>query len=134
MQFRPMRSIIQGLAMAKKKVGDKVHKPDEKTRRYVESMAAVGLNQDQVAAVLDINPKTLRKYYDKELKTSKTKTIARVAGKLVEKALAGDVSSMIFYLKTQAKWKEADDEDEDRKPTVTFNIHKGWNDDSQTTD
>lgn len=117
--------------MSKKKIGDKKHNPDEKTRNYVESMAGVGLNQEQIAAVLDIAPKTLRKYYDKELKTSKTKTIARVAGKLVEKAVSGDVSSMIFYLKTQAKWKEADDEDETKAPNITFNVHNGWNDDGE---
>ena len=37
---------------------------------------------------------------------SKAETIAKVAGTLVNKALKGDTASAIFYLKTQAGWRE----------------------------
>jgi hypothetical protein len=61
----------------------KAHQPDPVARRQVEAMAAYGVPETDVARVLGIDPKTLRKHYREELDTGS-----------------------IFWLKTRARWKE----------------------------
>lgn len=41
-------------------------------------------------------------------KRGKSKAIGKVAQGLVQKAVAGDTTSSIFFLKTQARWRETD--------------------------
>ena len=79
--------------------------------REVETLAAL-LSQDQIAdyfgiarntfrAICDRDPEVLERY-----KKGKAKAIAHVANGLLQKARAGDTTSAIFYLKTQAGWRE----------------------------
>ena len=82
------------------------HKPTPETRKLVESMCASGISHEQMALVIEIDPKTLRKHYRKELDTSKAKALAQVAGKLYQNCMAGDRASIFFYLKTQGQWSE----------------------------
>jgi len=82
------------------------HRPTPQTRQKVEIMAAGGFPQASIAGVLEIAEKTLRKHYELELKHGAAKISNAVASKLVAKALAGDTTSMIFYLKTRCGWKE----------------------------
>ncbi len=84
----------------------KPHEPDEKTRKTVEAMSSYGIPQEDIAKVLEIDPKTLRKYYEYELDTAAAKTNSQVAQRLYQKCLAGDTASMIFWLKTRARWAE----------------------------
>jgi len=72
----------------------------------VELHTTAGTDQETVARLLNIDSKTLRKHYREELDLSKAKANAAVAGVLFNKAKSGDVASMIFWLKTQAGWKE----------------------------
>jgi hypothetical protein len=79
----------------------------------IETMAANGATLDQIAAVLEISPRTLDNWLKREdirccYNRAKLKAIDQVAGALFSKALAGDVACMIFYLKTQAGWREKD--------------------------
>ena len=80
----------------------------------IERMAANGATLDQIATVLDISPRTLDKWLQQEdirrvYLRAKLKAIDQVAGALFSKAMAGDVTCMIFYLKTQAGWREIKD-------------------------
>lgn len=84
----------------------KPHEPDEKTRKTVEAMASYGIVQDDIAAVLEIDDKTLRKYYSHELATAAAKANSQVAQKLYQKCMNDDTASIIFWLKTRAKWSE----------------------------
>ncbi len=79
--------------------------------REVETLAAL-LNQDQIAdyfgivrntfhAICERDPEVLARY-----KKGKAKAIAHVANGLLQKARNGDTVSSIFYLKTQAGWRE----------------------------
>lgn len=79
--------------------------------REVETLAAL-LNQDQISdyfgvarntfrAICDRDPEVLARY-----KRGKAKAIAHVANGLLHKARNGDTVSSIFYLKTQAGWRE----------------------------
>ena len=79
--------------------------------REVETLAAL-LTQDQIADYLGISRRTFHAICarDEEVaahyKRGKAKAIAHVANGLLQKARAGDTTSSIFYLKTQAGWRE----------------------------
>jgi len=70
--------------------------------------SGLGSTQEQIAAMIGKSVPTLVKNDDvrKALDEGRAETIAKVAGSLVKKALNGDTASAIFYLKTQAGWKE----------------------------
>src|SRR5215203_1487335 len=70
-------------------------------------MAAYGIPEADIAMVVGIDPKTLRKHYRDELDLGSTKANAQVAGFLFNSARNGNVTAQIFWLKTRAKWKEA---------------------------
>jgi len=82
------------------------HKPDDKTRATVEAMVSYGIPQEDIAKVIGIDPKTLRKYYEHEIDTASAKANAQVAQRLYKKCMDSDTSSIIFWLKTRAQWKE----------------------------
>lgn len=79
--------------------------------REVETLAAL-LSQDQIADYFGIARNTFRAICDRDeevlgrYKRGKAKAIAHVANGLLQKARAGDTTSAIFYLKTQAGWRE----------------------------
>ena len=72
-------------------------------------MAAYGVPEKDIARVVGIDAKTLRKHYREELDTGHVKANTRVAEALYRKA-TGDgpqsVTAAIFWLKTRAGWKE----------------------------
>jgi hypothetical protein len=86
------------------------YKPDDSHRRQVEAMAAYGIPEPDIARVVGIDPKTLRKYYRDELDLGSTKANAQVAGFLFNAARSGNVTAQIFWLKTRARWKETPSE------------------------
>ena len=85
------------------------HTPDPQTRRQVEPMAGYGVPEADIAGVVGVSPKTLRKHYRGELDHGHVKANAKVAENLFRKA-TGDgresVTAAIFWLKTRAGWKE----------------------------
>lgn len=90
-------------------MGRRAHSPDPVTRRQVEAMAGYGVPETDIATVLAIDPKTLRRHYRVELDTGHIKANTKVAENLYRKA-TGDgreaVVAAIFWLKTRARWKE----------------------------
>jgi hypothetical protein len=86
------------------------HKPDPSQRRQVEAMAAYGIPEEDIAQVINIDPKTLRKHYRSELNLGATKANVQVAGFLFAAARNGNVTAQIFWLKTRARWKEVPNE------------------------
>jgi hypothetical protein len=84
----------------------RAHKPDPALRRQVEAMAAYGIPETDIARVVTIDPKTLRKHYREELDLGQTKANAQIAGFLFNAARSGNVTAQIFWLKTRARWKE----------------------------
>ena len=84
----------------------KAHQPDPAQRRQVETLAAYGIPEAEIARVVSIDPKTLRKHYREELDLATTKANAQVAGFLFNSARKGNVTAQIFWLKTRACWKE----------------------------
>jgi hypothetical protein len=69
-------------------------------------MAAYGIPEIDIARVVGVDPKTLRKHYRDELDMGETKANAQVAGFLFNAARTGNVTAQIFWLKTRARWRE----------------------------
>ena len=88
-------------------MGRRSHVPDPAMRRQVETMSAYGIPETDIARVVGIDPKTLRKHYRDELDLAQTKANAQVAGYLFNAAKNGNVTAQIFWLKTRAKWRDA---------------------------
>lgn len=106
----------------KQKTGRPPHVPTEATRQTVALHATVGTRQEVMAEILGISVDTLQNYYRSELDTSREKANAAVGGALYKKAMSGDTASMIFWLKTRARWRETVDisnEDGSLKPEAT---------------
>ena len=89
-----------------KKRGRPPHLPNDDTRKQVYELSRVGTRYEDIAEVISISDETLVKHYKKELKLGRIEANAAVAGTLFEKAKNGDTSSMIFWLKSRAQWKE----------------------------
>ena len=90
-------------------MGRPAHRPDDSQRRQVEALAGYGIPEADIAGVVGVDAKTLRRHYRNELDHGHTKANARVAENLYRKA-TGDgreaVIAAIFWLKTRARWKE----------------------------
>ena len=90
----------------------KKHLPTELTRNQVKRLKGYGLTHVQVAAVLQIPLDVLREHYRHELEVGLAEMIGAVAKNgIIKPALKGNVLAAMFYLKTQAKWRERDDAD-----------------------
>ena len=80
--------------------------------KQVESLAANGLTDEQIASALGISRTTLanrkreNEQFVQAIKRGKAKGIALVTNKLMESIKGGNITAMIFFLKTQAGWKE----------------------------
>ena len=81
--------------------------------KQVESLAANGLTQEQIASALGISETTTLHQRKRDsadfaaaIKRGKAKGIALVTNKLMESIKGGNMTGMIFFLKTQAGWKE----------------------------
>ena len=80
-------------------------------RAEVETLAAV-LNAEQIADFLGIGRTTFFALMNRDpdlserYKRGKARAVGAVAQSLVTKARAGNVTAMIFFLKTQGGWRE----------------------------
>ncbi len=81
----------------------------EEIAKAVQLHTLVGTPQPTLAKILGMSTETMTKYYREELDTAKAQANASIAGRLYKKAMDGDTTAMIFWLKTQAKWRETID-------------------------
>lgn len=85
------------------------HVPTEVTRAEVKALASFGNTQEQISTYLEIDNKTLLKYYRRELDIATMSANAQVAKRLYNKAVQqDDLSAQIFWLKTRARWRTDD--------------------------
>ncbi len=90
-------------------MGRRSHSPSPADRRTVEALAGYGTPEADIAGLLSIDPKTLRKHYRHELDLGHVKANAKVAENLFRKATGEGreaVTAAIFWLKTRARWRE----------------------------
>ena len=74
--------------------------------KTVEALSVAGVTQKLIAQILKISEPTLRKHFREELYTSKARANAVISQALFKNAKDGNVAAQIFWLKTQAGWKE----------------------------
>lgn len=88
----------------------RAHAPTDKTRAEVSALTSFGITQDEISTYLDIDLKTLRKHYRRELDTGTIKANAAMGKRLFDAGIKdGSVPAMIFWLKTRARWKEGEE-------------------------
>jgi hypothetical protein len=78
-------------------------------REKVRYLAGLGVRQDDLARIIGCAPKTLRKRFRDELDRGVAEANATISGSLFGAAKGGNVTAQIFWLKTRAHWREADD-------------------------
>lgn len=100
----------------------KEHEPTSEQRQLVQLHTTVGTTQETICRIVGIDLKTLRKHYRDELDLGKAKANAAIGGALFNKAKGGDTTAMIFWMKTNAGWKETTRHELDG---VTITLPKG---------
>lgn len=101
---------------------------DDAKVAQVEALAAV-LSKKQLADYFGICENTLREVENRQPEVSEAyqkgrgKAIAGVGSNLLTQARNGNVAAAIFYLKTQAGWKE-DHTEERELPPIVVNVHE----------
>ncbi len=81
--------------------------PTPEQRRTVRAMAAFGIPQPDIAAVIGICDRTLRKAFREELDRAAAEANAKVAEVCFRMATSGTVpAATFFWLKTRAGWRE----------------------------
>src|SRR5215216_4152023 len=83
--------------------------PFQSQRQMVEAMAGCGVSEADIAVVIGVAPKTLRKHFRDELDTGHIKASAKVASNLYRIATGSGreaVTAAIFWLKVRAGWRE----------------------------
>ena len=99
--------------MANGKAGRPTKTLSDKQRGEVETLAAF-LSIEQLADYFGIGRTTFFALMERDpeiselYKRGKSKAIAHIAQGLIQKARAGDTTSAIFFLKTQARWRETE--------------------------
>jgi predicted transcriptional regulator len=88
----------------------------DKLREQVKMMTAGGCRQEDVARVLDITTKTLRKHFRQELDKGAIEANVAVATTMYRMATTGtNTSATIFWLKVRNGWRENAPLEETRK-------------------
>ena len=87
-----------------------MHLPFEPTpeqRRMARTMSGLGLPQEQIALLLEIDPKTLRKHFRDDLDRGMAEANVKVGQSLFNMATTGNnVAAAIFWMKARAGWRE----------------------------
>lgn len=94
------------MATTKRGPGRPEVKRSEDLARRIKSYAAVGVPAADIAKTCSMSETTLRKLYSAELETAAIDATAQVAGKLFQQCMDGNVTAMIFWMKTRGRWSE----------------------------
>lgn len=111
--------------------GPQAFNPDEKQIQEVEMLAGLGLTKYLIQNYFGYSSETWIKaekrnpLLKKAFRKGQAKTIARVSGKLYDLILAGNITAIMFYLKTRAGWSERYDPEIDgnvNEPSININV------------
>ncbi len=81
--------------------------PSTEQRRLARAMAGLGLPQEQIALLLEVDPKTLRKHFRDDLDRGMAEANVKIAQSLFNMATTGgSVAAAIFWMKARAGWRE----------------------------
>jgi hypothetical protein len=81
--------------------------PTEEQRRYVKSLAAVGIPPADIARDIGVSEKTLMKYFHKEIFRGPLEANAKVGKALLEMSTNGqEPAASIYWSKARCGWHE----------------------------
>ena len=93
-----------------KKPGRPAFEPTQRGRDQVKMMAGMGIPDYEICKVIGVSEPTMRKHFWQELETGHIVANSKVAQSLFKMATDKDkpnVTAAIFWLKTRARWTEA---------------------------
>src|SRR5690242_12492130 len=86
-------------------------KPTDEQQRMVKTMAALGTRHEDIAAILDNTPKTLRKHFRVELTRGAIEANAKVGQTLFAMATSGrNIAATIYWERTRGVRRGRDSE------------------------
>ena len=83
----------------------------DEDKELVRKLSGLGITHNQICSIMNITKPTLYKYYQTQLDLGKAQANTKVAENLFRMATGTGreaVTSAIFWLKTQAGWRETD--------------------------
>lgn len=103
------------------------HSPTEEERRTVKALSGYGVPQEDIAIHMDMDAKTLRKHYRRELDRGTIEANAKVAQTLFTMATVDkNVAAAIFWMKARGGWREKPLPDEEPPDPIPRNIKISW--------
>ena len=82
---------------------------DDRTARTVLTMTGYGITQERIGKVLELDGKTLRAHYRRELDIGATEADSRVVEALYRNATKNEnVTAQIWWTKARMGWKSTD--------------------------
>jgi len=95
--------------------------PTDQQRRMVKSMSAFGIRQQEIADVIGVSAKTLRRHFRKEIDRGATEANAMVGETMYKMAISGkSPASTMFWLKCRAGWRQNAGAPREAKETPPF--------------
>lgn len=103
-------------------MGRRAHVKTDQNAKTVQSMAQYGVPQKDIAAVIGVSIDVLRKYYQQEIDKGSAMANSKIAERLFNKAMDGDVSALIFWAKCRMRWRteEKQDKEDMEKPLPLY--------------
>lgn len=80
--------------------------PTQAQRDDVVKFARWGLNYEQIAGIMGISKRTVVNHFAEEVAKGKPSGISIAAGQLFRKVMEGNLTAIIFYLKTQGGFND----------------------------
>ncbi|WP_458094211.1 hypothetical protein [Roseomonas sp. WA12] len=81
--------------------------PTDEQRKTVRVMSGFGIPHTDISTLLEIDPKTLRLHFRRELDRGSVEATVKVAQTLFQMATSGqNTAASIFWMKARAGWRE----------------------------
>jgi predicted ArsR family transcriptional regulator len=93
-------------------------RPTSEQQRIVKSMAALGTRHEDIATILEITPKTLRKHFRQELTRGAIEANAKVGQTLFAMATSGRNTAATIYWERTRGTRRGRDRETDSGPIV----------------
>lgn len=85
------------------RIGNPKFEPTDEQRIQVRTLAKV-CSQAAIAELVGLSEDTIQRHFAKEWAAGKAEAVSTIGAKLLKKAMDGNLTAMIFYLRTQGKW------------------------------